>query len=305
MTVRTVLLANVAVVGVALAGWGQPSGRQQPQFRTAVDAVSVDVLVLDGNVPVPGLGLADFELLDNGVRQTIGVVSMSSVPIDVSLLLDTSFSVRGELERLTADLAAIGALLQPADRLEVLAFASDVRYVLPLGQRPDTPILSLANLGQATSLYDALATALMQRPHLNRRRLVAVLTDGGDTMSAVGLRTVRELARRSTFNIQIALVTTNQPSSGGFRQWVPFAGRDVEGLTEVATLTGGLAHRFDEQPAADRVAVFRDILDRFRSSYVVTFVPTGVEPHGWHELSVTVRSRPDATIRARKGYILN
>ena len=40
----------------------------QAQFRSATDLVSVDVTVRTGDKPVPGLGAADFVLLDNGIR---------------------------------------------------------------------------------------------------------------------------------------------------------------------------------------------------------------------------------------------
>jgi hypothetical protein len=46
---------------------------------------------------------------------------------------------------------------------------------------------------------------------------------------------------------------------------------------------------------------FASVMNRFRSGYVLTFVPTGVSPTGWHDLTVRTRDRR-YTVRARRGY---
>jgi hypothetical protein len=48
--------------------------------------------------------------------------------------------------------------------------------------------------------------------------------------------------------------------------------------------------------------VFKAMLDDFRASYVLQYVPHGVAADGWHEVSVTVKQHPKYEIRARKGY---
>jgi len=53
-----------------------PTLGAQQVFRAGTQAVLVDVLVTDRNRPVAGLTTADFELRDNGVRQTIDSVSI-------------------------------------------------------------------------------------------------------------------------------------------------------------------------------------------------------------------------------------
>ena len=39
----------------------------------------------------------------------------------------------------------------------------------------------------------------------------------------------------------------------------------------------------------------------FRTRYLLSYVPAGVEPTGWHRLEVKVKGR-DATVKARRGY---
>ena len=69
---------------------------QQAVFRSGVDAVRVDVSVMNGLTPVAGLMKDNFEIVDNGVRQTIESVSLDAVPLNLMLLLDVSGSMEGK-----------------------------------------------------------------------------------------------------------------------------------------------------------------------------------------------------------------
>ena len=83
--IRALLLAIVFAPAVWL------TAQQQPQvFRGGTDVVAIDVTVQDGKRPVAGLTAADFDVRDNGVRQTITEVTYARVPIDLRLVFDTS-----------------------------------------------------------------------------------------------------------------------------------------------------------------------------------------------------------------------
>ena len=111
MITRLGTVAAMAFVAIAAAG------AQQPVFRSAVDSVVVDVSVFDGRRPVANLTPADFEVLDNGVAQTIIDATYEVAPIDVTLLLDVSGSVEGQqLRTLVRAASDVGRRLRPADR---------------------------------------------------------------------------------------------------------------------------------------------------------------------------------------------
>ena len=85
----------VALMAASLAGQAPQTGKEPaPVFRASADVVSVDAAVQRDRRPVVGLKPADFEILDNGVSQEISDVSYERLPIDVTLLLDVSASVR-------------------------------------------------------------------------------------------------------------------------------------------------------------------------------------------------------------------
>jgi hypothetical protein len=45
------------------------------------------------------------------------------------------------------------------------------------------------------------------------------------------------------------------------------------------------------------------MLEDFRASYVLQYVPRNVPPDGWHDITVSVKGHGKYDIRARKGYM--
>ncbi len=72
------IVAGIAALAVApIAQQQQPAAPQPPPFKTGVDAVQLDVSVLDKDRrPVRGLTAADFTVLEEGKpRQIVALLS--------------------------------------------------------------------------------------------------------------------------------------------------------------------------------------------------------------------------------------
>ena len=84
----------VAVIGCLAGGIALVSAQQGPAFRAAGDTVSIYATVLDesGRL-VPRLTLDDFEVYDNGKRQTVTVFANDPQPITIVIMLDRSRSM--------------------------------------------------------------------------------------------------------------------------------------------------------------------------------------------------------------------
>ena len=65
--------------------------------RAVASGVTVDVSVQSGSRPVTNLRIEDFELRDSGVPQVIAGVTYGKLPIDITVALDISYSVRGSM----------------------------------------------------------------------------------------------------------------------------------------------------------------------------------------------------------------
>jgi VWFA-related protein len=278
---RTASLASAAALAVAAA---MPVAGQQPSFSARVDTVRVDVDVRRNDRLVQGLTAADFEVLDNGVPQKVQIVAPLAFPVSVVLALDGSASLdEGERAHLTRAGTRLIDGLKPGESAALVTFSDRIAILSPF--TADTSRLR-ALVGTPTSsgdtaLYDAAHVAMLLGTSAPGRPIVILFSDGDDTASFLGAKTVVATAQRTG-----AVVCVVSIGGGG------------ELLQQLATMTGGV---FVKETSLDRVAErFAELLDGFRNRYLLSFVPTGVDRTGWHKL--TVRVKGGGAVRARSGY---
>ncbi len=261
--------------------------QQAPMFSSRVEAVRVDVLVTDNHQPVRGLKAADFEVLDNGVRQQVDLAAFDSIPLNVVLALDISGSMVGEpLADLKAASRAMVEGLAPDDRAALLTFSHlvDVRQPLTTDRGAVFTALEGSWSGGETALVDAAEAAMILGESDVGRALVVLFSDGVDTTSWLQPAAVVRSARRTDAVVYAV-------SSSAVRS------KFVEDLCET---TGG---RLLEVQSTDRLTpVLMQILQEFRQRYVISYTPRGVSGDGWHALQVRVKGRGFA-VRARPGYL--
>jgi VWFA-related protein len=257
-------------------------------FSSRIDAVRVDVLVTANGRPLPGLTVADFEVLDNGVRQTVDLASFEQIPLNVVLALDMSASLQGlRLGHLQAAGATVVDGLKPGDRAALVAFSHVISANQGLTEDLDRVRAALLqNRGEGlTSLIDAAHAAMLIGESDAGRSLLIVFTDGVDTSSWLTAESVIETARRGDVVVYGVEVGERRAS---------FA-RDL------AEVTGG--RLFAIESTRDLSPAFSKILEEFRNRYLISYSPQGVTPGGWHRLDVRVRNR-GATVKARPGYFV-
>ena len=290
---RRVLLV-VVVIAAIVTGARAFARAQHPVFRSETEGVIVNVSVRGGNQPVNGLTPADFELRDNGVKQAIQAFSIERLPIDVTLLLDVSRSVEGtRLDRLKSSVGETAHLLRPEDRLQLIAVQHWLHLIFPFQPGGSQPPVDALTAAGGTALFDGIAAALMVPVEADRRRLVIAYTDGQDTISALSLASLRDVAGFSDSVLQVVVPTirigANRPTQ------TPGA----PGLSDLASRTGG--QLFLMNVTEQITDAFKQAIEDFRTSYVLRYVPVGVAHGGWHDLDVKVVSGK-YEVRARKGY---
>lgn len=302
-----------AVVAPAIAALVFVSTHAQaPTFRSSVDAVRVDVLVTDGPRPVAGLTGDDFELRDSGVVQTLDAVAIADVPISMMVALDISDSVKGDrLNQLKKGVDAAFAGLEPRDHAALLTFANDVRLRHDWAANVDQVRKTVAGLRAAggTSLWDAAFTALtLPDATPTMRRLVLIFSDGEDTSSWLPRGSVIEKARRTDAVVySVEMIGVRDPHRRlRYRSGIELSKNDrpswIENafLQELAAATGGAIYR--TKNGADLHNAFTKILTEFRTRYLLTYSPQGVDKGGWHPIEVKLKTRK-GKITARRGYL--
>lgn len=281
---------------------------QQQTFRSEADAVRVDALVTDGGRPIAGLTAADFVVTDNGLPQKIDAIAIEDVPLSMMLALDASDSMRGRpFEDLKEAASAAIALLLPVDRVAVLTFSEQLRWIAPWSGARDRAGAAVKTLraGGGTSLADAAYAALTLRDEQpGRRSLALIFSDGTDTASWLPESIVAEKAGRFD-GVVFAVVLGNEGNNSlmhrsGIQllreEWSSLAGRQL--LLELADTTGGEVYR--EATAARLKETFTRIVKEFRTRYLLTYTPSD-KSAGWHGIEVKLKSG-NGRIRARRGY---
>ena len=288
----TIVIAALAVVAIGA----------QAVFRARTDLVAISVSVKRGNAPVANLTAADFVLLDNEVGQKIEALTIESVPLDVTLFMDTSGSTAGALDRMKRNVSSIAAMLRPDDRFRLLTIGLAVETAVPW-QRGGAPVtLDMKAVPGISLVYDAVFVALAHAPEPGRRHLIVAMTDARDCGSVIDGERVLDASGRSEAVLHWIYVS----SGGDFDEFslsawcTPSDANQVDYVGQAATRTGGDMHRSRFGDPA--VRTFATILDEFRQSYVLRYSPQGVKSPGWHPVRVHIPAQPALTIKARSGY---
>jgi VWFA-related protein len=296
------MTARNAITATALAALVVSPAAQAPStFRSGTTVVSVNVSVKEGNVPVAGLAAADFVLKDNGVPQTIDAVAVEAVPIDVTLVLDTSGSAAGVVAQLLADVRTIAGRLRATDRFRLLTIDTYVHQLLPM--RPAERQVWPARLpyNRATAVHDALVAGLLTPVDVDRRHLIVAMTDGTDTTSTLDADAVRRVAGRSDSVLHIVTISGPAAAPPIPPNWLPRRDAELGILQEAARRTGGELYPANHF-GTNVVGAFDRVFEDFRSSYVLRYTPARVAARGWHELDVKTTRPGKLTLRARRGY---
>ena len=284
-----------------------PQQPQRPTFYGTTAMVTVEVSVLSGNKLVRDLVAGDFQIFDNKVAQKVEVLDVESLPVDLTLVVDVSGSVRPMIEELQLYTREIAAALRVDDRYRLVTFSSEISDRFGLRPATEIPPTDEIKVEGATSIFDALTTALMRTRRADRRQIVIGLTDGYETSSAIDGEALKAVAKRSDSTLHVLLVrdpmdmdTTRYPANTrGW--WLPNIDIDFEELGDAARATGG---EMQELNVRKQIPTFiRQTLEDFRTSYVLRYTPTGVAAAGWHDLEVKVRGGP-YKVRARPGYFV-
>lgn len=274
-------------------------------FRSGTSTVFVNVSVTRGNVPVAGLSAQDFTVRDNGVTQRIDAIQMQAIPIDVTVLIDTSGSTAGALDNMQVALGHMLKALSAGDQLRLLTIGLSVQEPLrwtTVGDAIHLP--KLAPVSGISLVYDGLMAAAIHKPAIGRAHVVIALTDGQDGCSVVTAGAIDKLAG----------------STSAVFHWVPVRGAVLQSrglaicrdppiedrsksLQALVTGTGGTTHErvlsgFFGTGAAE---AFQRVIDDYRHSYMLHYTPEGVAEIGWHRLEVVVPSGR-YNVRTRPGY---
>jgi Ca-activated chloride channel family protein len=284
----------------ALLVSGVLQAQTTPPIKVDVKLVNVFVNVTDANgAPVGGLTKDDFTIAEDGHPQKIAVFErQSEMPLSLVLAIDTSGSVNKDLaiEKRAAH-AFVHSLLRPVDRLDLIDFSSDVREVVPFTNKLSRIDSGIENLmtGPATALYAAVYLSAQNLASQPGRKVLILISDGGNTVKGTDYADALEQAVRSETMVYSIIDVPIEAD----------AGRDTGGEHAMITLsqeTGGKYYYADSQHLD---AAFQKVSEDLRTQYLLAYYPEHrVARSDFRRIDVTVKQPPNAhyTVRHRTGY---
>ncbi len=293
---------------LALAGSAQPQSppAEVPAAESLRFSVEVDLVVLQATVRdrrghlVSDLREGDFELYEDGVRQSIRVFRHEDVPVTVGLVIDHSGSMRPKLPDVIEAARTFVRSSNPEDQMFVVNFNEKVTLGLPGGvsftHRADeleSAILSTRATGQ-TALYDAVTEGLERsRAGGPEKKVLIVISDGGDNASALRLPEVlKKLAQSSAIVYAVGIFDDDD------------ADRNPDVLLRLARSSGGEAY-FPRQ-LNEVVAICERIARDIRNQYTIGYLSNSSAPPGAVRairVAAHAAGKGQLSVRTRSSYI--
>jgi Ca-activated chloride channel family protein len=293
----------LAFLGLVIALAARPLGATappQPTFRSASsELVVLPVIVTDKNGRlISGLPRDRFVVYDRERAQPLVHFTNEDTPVSIALAIDNSGSMLGKMGQVVAATLGFARWSNPEDELFVLEFNDRVRDALEhrslsAGDQDalHAALRTLKPQGR-TALNDALISALEHLDNAAHERKVLVLvSDGGDNASAAKLDQVLERARASS----VTIYTIGLFDDGA-------ADTNPGVLEELAEATGG--ERFLPKSPGPLLQACERIARNIRAGYTLAYEPP--ERDGaFHDVRVAVSGAGGErlTVRTRPGYL--
>ena len=289
-------------------------GQEAQTLKVNVNLVNLYFSVRDKNGFVTSLHKDDCSIFEDKVLQkTKNFTQEKNLPLTIGILLDTSGSQIHVLPlEQQSGAEFLKDVLTPKDEAFLISFDINVNLLADYTNSPreikrsidSAEINTGAGTGSVTGngsargtlLYDAVYLAAHDKLRQEAgRKILVLLTDGGDQGSQETLKSSIEAAQKANAIIYVILIA-DRGFYGGFG--MTYSGdRDMERL---ATETGGRVINVGNNGKKLEEA-FDQIQDELRTQYLASFTPTNAKIDGtFRNLNVTCGK--DEKVQARKGY---
>jgi VWFA-related protein len=290
----------VALVSCAVLGSPFVVFAQEPVFRPASsELVVLPVVVTDKEGRyISDLPVERFTVFDNGRRVPIDVFTNQDTPVTVGLIVDASGSMRPKIAEVIAASTQFARLSNPEDELFAIRFNDNVRDLIPSREflmasdvlALEAAVRSIRPDGR-TALYEGIMDGLDHLAKGTRtRKVLVVISDGGDNASQTKLETVLTRARES--NAAIYTIGVYDADD---------VDKNPRVLKSLAEATGG--ERYLPNSPGELLAACERIAREIRSGYTIGVVPPA-QDGAYHRIKLEIDSGAGRklNVRTRPGY---
>ncbi len=292
-----------------------PTPKVDPDEIIKVDSVLVPipVSVLDANGrSVTNLKLTDFELKIDGKVVEIGDLARSETPVRLAMLFDNSSSVliARDFEKEAAVRFFRRVIRPDKDKAALFSVADYTRLEQPITSNVSLLTQAIELFPEptgATALLDGIIEVAEYLKSSTGRRIVVIVSDGEDTYSDPKTSLEGVVRSLQVNDCQVYVVKTKDFENYK-RTGVRGGNANIRALAaerrmmEITQQTGGAVYSpIDENELKD---AFDRISAELSQQYILSYYPENEtdKRSEFREISVTVKAKPNVSLRTRKGY---
>jgi len=263
------------------------------------DLVQLHVRVIDrNNRPIDNVTKGEFHVFEDGVAQPVETFTREEVPISYGLAVDTSGSLRSQLQSVIDAGKTIINSNKPGDETFLVRFISSdkIETVQDFTDSKDQLIDGLDSFyieGGQTAIIDAVyltaehvAEYKRENKTDRRRRALIVITDGEDRNSFYKQEQLFSRLREEDVQIFVIGFVNELDKETGFIRKSPKEKATML-INKLATETGGRA--FFPESLSELPQIANEIVRDLRTQYVLSYNPTNKETDGtFRAIKVTV-----------------
>lgn len=258
-----------------------PIYSQEPTIDEEV--ISVDTLLL--NVPVTvgdrdgryvsGLKKENFYTVENGVKRPVDFFADAAAPMNVAILIDTSYSTKKILGDIKEAARNFIGFLRPGDKAMIASFDSTTRVWSEFTSDPKklTKALSKIDSQGNSIMYDAIC--LLMEKHfapIQGRKAIIVLTDGSVTGAMISENKLINALSESDIMVYPLLFDLpffkSAPTLEALQSIREFG---ISRMSKFSLVTGGKVFHSGE---TNFKIAFQQISDELKKQYVIGFYPS-------------------------------
>ena len=254
------------------------------------ELVTLNVRVIDrNNRPIDNVRENEVHVYEDGIEQPMVFFSREEVPISYGLAVDTSGSLRTQLQSVIDAGKSIVNTNKPGDETFLVRFISSDKIITEQDFTSNQDLLidaldGLYTEGGQTAVIDAvylsaerLAEYKKGDDNDRRRRALIVVTDGEDRVSFYKQEQLFARLREQDVQIYVIGFVNELDKEGGFIRKSPRE-RSVNLINKMASETGGRA--FFPQSLSELPQIANEIVRDLRTQYILAYSPTNKERDG-------------------------
>ena len=287
-------------------------------LKVQVNLVNVYFSVRDKNGFITNLHKSDCSIFENKeLQKTKNFTQEKNLPLTIGILLDTSGSQMNVLPlEQQSGAEFLKDVLTPKDEAFLISFDINVNLLADytnnsreIKRSIDSAVINTgAGTGSVTGngnprgtlLFDAVYLAAHDKLRQEAgRKILILLTDGGDQGSQETLKTATEAAQKANAIVYVILIA-DRGFYGGGGFGINLADTGARDMERLASETGGRVINVGNNGKKLEEA-FQQIQDELRTQYLASYTPTNPKIDGtFRNLNLTCQ--PGQKIQARKGY---